>query len=318
MSATCALFGVSRQVYYRSIRRRQLREKKTTQALALVEKVRQRMPRLGTRKLSYLLSAELKPLGIGRDKLFAILRANHLLIAARRSYRTTTNSHHRFHKHPNQLSGLSVDGPEQVWVCDITYLGSRDQPAYLALITDAYSKKIMGYSVSEHLDTANCIQALRMAVSNRSYKNQPLIHHSDRGIQYCSDAYQQALAVKGISCSMTQSYDPYENAVAERVNGILKQEFELDSYRMAINQLRKVTEEAISIYNKERPHYSNHMCTPEQMHQQRQIKMKTYRRNPVIIEEESIALGTHNEAAGLGPAASTEMKNLSSKPVSVI
>lgn len=312
------MFGVSRQVYYRKVRSDQRKEKKAAAAVALVGQVRGRMPRLGTRKLSHVLGPELKSLGIGRDKLFTILRSNHLLIAPKRSYRITTDSHHRFRKHTNQLTHLSVTGPEQAWVSDITYLGDRDHPAYLALITDAYSKKIMGFSVSEHLDTANCVAALRMAVRGRSYKEQPLIHHSDRGIQYCSDAYQAALSKEGISCSMTTCYDPYENAVAERVNGILKQEFGLDAYRIPIGQLHLVTTETIGIYNNERPHYSNYMRTPAQMHEQRQIKMRTYRREPVLLEEEAIHLRSHNEAAGLGPAASMERRKLSSKPVSVI
>lgn len=144
-------------------------------------------------------------------------------------------------------------------------------------MTDAYSKKIVGYSVSAHLDTENCIKALRMANANRQYRTQKLIHHSDRGIQYCSNEYQQYLNRYRLSCSMTETYDPYQNAVAERVNGILKQEFAIDKYAVAIPILEKIVAESIRIYNRYRPHYSCHFKTPEQMHQQQIITIRTYK-----------------------------------------
>ena len=252
-------------------------QQKAESVTMLVRHVRQRMPRLGTRKLYHVLGDELKELAVGRDRLFRILRANHLLINPKRSYQVTTNSHHRFYKHQNKVENLAIVRPEQVWVADITYLGNRDHPCYLALVTDAYSKMIVGYSVSEHLDTANCTQALKMAISNRQYKTAPLIHHSDRGIQYCSDEYQELLDSKKINCSMTESYDPYQNAVAERVNGILKQEFMIDRCRAPVKVIRQVVKESIEIYNHERPHFSCHLYTPAQMHQQSKLPMKTYR-----------------------------------------
>lgn len=238
------------------------------------------MPRLGTRKLHYILSDELKELQVGRDRLFRILRSNHLLISPARSYHVTTNSHHRFRKHKNLVENIGVVRPEQVWVADITYLGSRSHPCYLALVTDAYSKMIVGYSVSEHLDTANCITALNMAVKARQYATEPLIHHSDRGFQYCSNEYQAALLSKKIGCSMTESYDPYQNAVAERVNGILKQEFMIDRCRAPVEVIKQLVSESIFIYNNERPHFSCHLKTPAQMHRQRTLTMKTYKQNP--------------------------------------
>lgn len=166
--------------------------------------------------------------------------------------------------------------PEQVWVSDITYLGNRNHPCYLSLITDAYSKMIVGYAVSNNLNTENCERALKMAVRNRKYKSEPLIHHSDRGIQYCSDAYQQSLLKYGIQCSMTESYDPYQNAIAERVNGILKQEFRIDDPCESLVLKNKIVAETIKIYNNERPHYSCFMKTPKQMHAQSEIIIKTY------------------------------------------
>ncbi len=155
-------------------------------------------------------------------------------------------------------------------VVGITYLGNRANPCYLSLITDAYSKMIVGHCVSD-----NCIKALMMAVKNRKYKT-VLIHHSDRGLQYFSDAYQQSLSKNGIRCSMTESYDPYQNAVAERVNGILKQEFMIDDQFEFLPVMKKIVRESIDIYNNERLQYSCFMKTPQQMHAQSEIKMRIY------------------------------------------
>lgn len=271
------MFGVSRQVYYRNIKSRDKRQNVAVSVLEQVRGVRTQMPQLGTRKLYHLLGSSLRKMSVGRDKLFLILRANHMLIVPKRSYHITTNSHHRFRKHKNLIDELEVSRPEQVWVSDITYLGNRENPSYLALVTDAYSKKIVGYHVSAHLDTDNCIKALKMAIAKREYKGKSLIHHSDRGIQYCSNEYQQVLKGNGISCSMTQSYDPYQNAVAERVNGILKQEFSIDKYNVELKVRRKMVADSIRIYNTKRPHYSCYMKTPEQMHLQQKARIRTYK-----------------------------------------
>ena len=207
------------------------------------------MPRLGGRKIYHLLRSEMNNLHVGRDKLFAILRANHLLIKPRKSYHVTTNSHHRFRKHKNIVSDLDITRPEHVWVSDITYLGRRNNHMYLSLITDAYSKKIMGYDLSNSLDTQGSINALKMACRNRLYPRQELIHHSDRGIQYCSNIYQRKLRKQNIITSMTESYDPYANAIAERVNGILKQEFLLEDINLDLKNMKAVIKEVIHIYN---------------------------------------------------------------------
>ena len=247
------------------------------QVVALVKEQRIAQPRLGTRKLYHILMPKLKALKVGRDKFFGILKANHLLIKPKRSYHVTTWSHHRFRKHPNLIKELDITKPEQVWVSDITYIGKRDKPCYLSLITDAYSKKIMGYDVSGSLSTQGCINALKMAHKNRKFKAESLIHHSDRGIQYCSDEYQYLLKKCNLKCSMTQNSDPYENAVAERINGILKQEFIIDRYHLELSLMKKLVAEAINKYNQIRPHWSNYMLTPSQMHLQNSIKMKTYK-----------------------------------------
>ena len=185
------------------------------------------MPRIGTRKLYYILEEELKQLGVGRDKLFSILKANHMQIIPKRSYHITIDSHHRFRKYKNIVAELPIVRPEQVWVSDITYIGNRTNPIYLALVTDAYSKKI---------------------VTKRNVK-----------------------------CSMTESYDPYANAVAERVNGILKQEFLGYDRKLNISIMKQLVKDSVRIYNDTRPHYSCHMLTPERMHKQRSIKMRTYK-----------------------------------------
>lgn len=209
--------------------------------------------------------------------LFRILKANHMLIEQRRQYHITTNSHHRFRKHKNLIDGLIPSQPEQVWVSDITYVGNRTNPMYLALVTDAYSKKIVGYDVSSSLDVSGSIRALKSAIKGRVFKQNELIHHSDRGLQYCSNQYQDLLRKAKISCSMTESYDPYANAVAERVNGILKQEFIGQAGRENLQIMTKLIRNSILVYNDIRPHYSCFMKTPNQMHKQNGFAIRTYK-----------------------------------------
>lgn len=212
------------------------------------------MPKLGTRKLYYMLEDKLSVLNVGRDKLFRILRANHMLIKPKRSYHITTDSHHRFRKHKNLVSTIEIEKPESVWVSDITYVGTRINPSYLALITDAYSKKIVGYDVSNSLSMDGSLRALEMAIKKRVYKTTPLIHHSDRGLQYCSNEYQKLLMGNDIKSSMTEKYDPYENAIAERINGILKQEFDITRSVKDLSLKKVLIKNAIAIYNEKRPH----------------------------------------------------------------
>ncbi len=268
---------MDRQVYYRKIKRRLSKQTKARQVVDMVLEIRTQMPRIGARKLYFLLSSDLKMLKIGRDRFIDILRANHLLIAPKRSYHITTNSHHRFRKHTNQVLDLEINRPEQVWVSDITYIGKREKPCYLSLITDAYSKKIVGYNVSDNLNTESSLAALRLAVKQRKNKDLVLIHHSDRGLQYCANEYQKLLSKNRIKPSMKQNSDPYENAVAERINGILKQEFSIDKYNKDLPIMKQIIKETVAIYNEKRPHYSNHMLTPNQMHQQNELKMRTYK-----------------------------------------
>ena len=276
--SACKLFGVNRQVYYRRNRSVSKRQATAAKVVGMVLDIRTQMPRIGTRKLYYLLEDPLKELSVGRDKLFSILKANHLTIKPKRSYRTTTNSHHRFHKHRNLVENMPLVRPEQLWVSDITYVGIRNKHNYLALVTDAYSKKVVGHDLSNSLGVDGTLRALKMAVKQRLYKEEPLIHHSDRGIQYCSDDYQKLLVKKQIKCSMTEKYDPYANAVAERVNGILKDEFQLEEYDVDTETMEKLVKDSVNIYNTKRPHYSCYMLTPEQMHRQKTVKIRTYKK----------------------------------------
>ena len=277
----CGLFGYDRQVYYRNLNRIEKYQHRAENVVTLVKSVRIKMPRLGVKKVYHILQKELNDIGVGRDKLFDILRANHLLIKPKRQYHKTTNSHHRFRKHKNLVKNIEVQRPEQIWVSDITYVGDRNSPKYLALVTDSYSKKIVGYDVSESLSVAGSARALKMAVKGRMYEDHKLIHHSDRGLQYCSDMYQELLKNNRLHCSMTEQYDPYENATAERINGILKQEFILGIKVDDIDLMKCLIEQSIKIYNEQRPHLSCHMHTPEYMHKQSDVVIKTYKRKRV-------------------------------------
>jgi IS1 family transposase len=274
----CNLFGIDRQVYYRKIKRRKDKQSNAFKVVAMVKDIRQSMPRIGSKKLYYILNNELKELKIGRDKFIDILRANHQLIVPKRSYHVTTNSHHRFRKHQNQILELQIQRPEQVWVSDITYIGKRENPYYLSLVIDAYSKKIMGFNVADNMNAESSLVALGNAVKQRKDKGLSLIHHSDRGLQYCSNEYQKLLNKSDINCSMTQNSDPYENVVADRINGILKQEFNIDKFNEKLPVIKLLVKNANEIYNQKRPHYSNYLLTPDQMYEQSKIVMRTYKR----------------------------------------
>jgi len=225
------------------------------------------MPRLGTRKLYFLLRSDIDALGIkiGRDALFDYLRSEHLLIKPKKNYTKTTDSKHWLRKYPNLMLGVKAQRPEQYFVSDITYIKSREKTHYLSLVTDAYSRKIMGFKLSDDMSTENVVQALHMAVLKRKTQ-QSLIHHSDRGLQYCSSLYQNALKENGILPSMTDGYDCYQNAMAERINGILKQEFLINKCNNG-KELKQLVKESINTYNNKRPHLSLNMKTPNFIHQ---------------------------------------------------
>ena len=202
---------------------------------------------------------------IGRDKFFEWLKSQDLLVRPKRSYVRTTQSGHRFRVYENLTRDLLLTAPNQLWVSDITYLRTWEGFCYLALITDAYSRKIVGYDVSDSLEMEGCVRALKLACQTASDLSQ-LIHHSDRGTQYCSTPYTQRLHQQGIKISMAATGNCYENALAERVNGILKDEFNLDITFRSKQQAMKAVHQSITIYNQYRPHWALHFKTPQHCH----------------------------------------------------
>ena len=263
---SCRLFGISRQSVYQHRAQCARRSDELSIVRDWVAEWRKLMPRLGTRKLYHYLKPKLEEHGIklGRDGLFAYLRANGLLVRPVKRYTKTTFSHHRFRKHPNRFADLKLVRPNQAYVSDITYVESDEGVHYLSLVTDAYSRKIVGHHLSLDMKTKNVVKAVKRAKQYR-FDEQALIHHSDRGSQYCSDEYQKELCKQGILPSMTDGYDCYQNALAERVNGILKQEFLLFRCR-TFAELKQLIDESVMIYNKWRPHLSLGMKTPNQVH----------------------------------------------------
>lgn len=207
----------------------------------------------------------MKRLDIGRDRLFDLLREYRLLVQNKRAYHKTTHSHHRFHRHPNLIKdGYKPDKPNQLWVADITYLPTKTGEAYLSLVTDAYSRKIVGYHVDDNLRTESVKKAFTKALRQKTTSD-TLIHHSDRGIQYCSAEYQRIHDAHKVKCSMTDGYDCYQNALAERVNGILKNEYLLHK-PTNLDEARKMVAELVTIYNHRRPHMALKYKTPDEVH----------------------------------------------------
>lgn len=239
---------------------------------------------LGGRNLHFLLQQEMKNQNIklGRDKFFDLMRANWLLVPKLRNFVRTTNSNHIFFKFPNLVLDKVPTGPEELWVSDITYIKLNGKHAYLALITDAYSKKIMGYKFATNMKASLTLGALEMALKNRKYPNKKLIHHSDRGFQYCWPIYTEFAQKNGLILSMTQQYDPYENALAERVNRTIKYDFGLNQIIPNKTIAQKMIKRAILVYNSKRPHESLKRRTPDSVHQTPNIPYRSYRKNKEI------------------------------------
>ena len=260
---TCQCFDMHRDAYYKFKIRKHKKETVAKQVLKLVKDERIEQPRVGTRKLYEALQAsfETNGLKIGRDKLFDILREHEMLVRRKKASCKTTDSYHRFHKYKNLVKDMVVTEPNQVWVADITYIRTINGFCYLALITDMYSRKIVGYDISDSLELAGCMRALKMALA-KARPADGLVHHSDRGIQYCSNQYVGELKKRNIKISMTEENHCYENAIAERVNGILKDEFYLDQTFFSKKAATKATDNAINIYNNKRLHLSLGYKTP--------------------------------------------------------
>lgn len=262
------LFGKTRHAYYDHLWRTKDDTLKSDLVLQLVHEIRQLLPRVGTRKLHFMINQKLSEhkLDIGRDYLFDLLEKYKLLIRHRKRKAITTNSNHWMRKYSNLIKELQLCRPEQLWVCDITYIRLINGFVYLSLITDAYSHKIVGYNLRKDLSAEGCLTALEMALLNRYYCHS-LIHHSDRGSQYCCKAYVDLLCEHNIAISMTENGDPYENAIAERLNGIIKDEFSLYSSQFGFEETAQLIEKSINAYNQLRPHESCDYLTPDQAHQ---------------------------------------------------
>ncbi len=263
----CDCFGMSRPGYYKHLNRS---EKKHLVEQVIVEMVleeRKQMPREGGKKLYRRLKPRLNqlPVRIGRDKFYNILKSNGLLVRKRKKYVKTTNSKHRFRVYENLIKDYEPSRPNSLWVSDITYLRVGKGFMYLALITDAYSRKIVGYDVSDSLELRGCLRALNKAIRQRN-GSKDLIHHSDRGIQYCSKAYTQLLEKNDIQISMAAQGNCYENAMAERMNGILKVEFLLDQHFQNKRIAKQAVKQAIKLYNERRLHMSIAYLTPQVKH----------------------------------------------------
>ncbi len=263
----CRLFGKTRQAFYDHSWRQAEDQMREALIVELVRSIRSSLPRLGGLKLLHLLRDDFAAhrVSIGRDTFFALLKKHDLLIRTKKRYAVTTWSNHPYKKWQDLAKGLTVNAPEQLWVSDITYLRTEGGFVYLSLITDAYSRKIVGYHLSEHLKAQGCLTALNKAIGSRTTKG-TLIHHSDRGIQYCCEPYVSLLQQNGINISVTQSGSPYDNAVAERVKGILKTELNLDKTFATYQAALPVVHRAIDAYNRLRPHLSIANLTPEQAH----------------------------------------------------
>ena len=260
MGSICSQFNITRQAYHKRHKKVFERFLAETDLLERIRKIRSRQPRTGGRKLHEMLNTQ--NIRIGRDRLFDLLRENRLLIRPRKKYVRTTHSYHRFRKYPNKIKDLVVDRPNQVFVADITYLETIEGSCYLALVTDLFSRKIVGYDLSRSLAAEGAQRALKMALTNVAEPDK-LIHHSDRGIQYCSYAYTDLLNDQDVQISMTEENHVYENAVAERVNGILKGEYMLDEKLRSFKIAKELVKETITIYNNERLHMSLNYQTPE-------------------------------------------------------
>ena len=247
----------------------------------MVMQIRKRMPETGTRKLLDHLKEKFvqNNIKMGRDALFDLLRYRGLFIRKTKRFHITTDSKHFFYKSPNLLYDLSITHAEQVFVADITYVKTDDGHCYLALVTDAYSRKIMGFSLENNMRVEMVKNALDMAHKNCIFNHQNIIHHSDRGIQYCCPDHSEFAESKGFILSTTQQYDPYENAIAERINGILKYEFGLKKTIKSLVIAQAMTKEAVEIYNNERTHWSLDLKTPQSVHLQYNIqKNKSYKK----------------------------------------
>lgn len=289
----CTVFGKTRQAWYYSKQQAKQLDMRDSLVIAMVKEIREEHPRIGTRKLYHLMEPRLKQhqIKLGRDKLFEILQRYGMLIRYRKRRAVTTNSNHPFYKWDNLIQHLKLTTSNQLWVSDITYIGLRGCFAYLSLVTDAFSRKVVGYALWPTLAAQGPINALQMALDQLAVKRSErnLIHHSDRGVQYCCTDYVQRLQASGLRISMSYNGDPYQNAIAERINGILKMEYGLSKTFDSIEKAREAVSSGVETYNGKRPHDSLGYLTPNQAHHLTGIikrNWKTYKRACIPNQDE--------------------------------
>lgn len=288
MLTLCRCLGITRQAYYQHFQQQTTLLLEEYLVIQEVLRIRQTQPVIGARKLYVLLQGFLleHQIKMGRDALFDLLAREKLLVRKHKRRIHTTQSYHRFKKYPDLRKDLRLEQINTLWVADITYLPTEQGFLYLSLISDAYSHLILGWAVAPSLETIHTLQALEMALTSLQVKIIPtLIHHSDRGVQYCSEAYVEKLLSHHIQISMTQDSNPTDNGIAERLNGILKQEF-LTHYQLQNQaQVEQVIRQVVVIYNQQRPHLSCGMCTPAQVHQHN-LKVENLWKKKAFVNQE--------------------------------
>lgn len=287
MEYICLLFGKSRQAWYDTIRRKEDRQMEEVLVLSMVKEIREEHKKIGTQKLHKMLEYDFLQhhIKIGRDKLNELLGEHGMLVRQGKFKPRTTDSNHPYRRYKNLVQDLVPTASCQLWASDITYIRTEMGFVYLSLITDCYSHKIVGWCLWPNLESKGVLNALEMALENNP-DHKGLIHHSDRGIQYCCHDYVKALENANISISMTENGDPYENAIAERVNGILKIEYDLYKTFPDFYQVQEQVKRAIELYNNSRPHMSCDMLTPNEAHKRTGILKKHWKKKEHKVAEE--------------------------------
>lgn len=268
----CEEHGITRQGYHAAQKRAQERETREREALELVKQERRSQPMIGTRKLYDLFEETFRRLKIGRDQLFDLLRRHGLLVQRKRRSIGTTHWWHTLRRYPNLVRDFTPKRPNELWVSDMTYIPVGDGFAYASIVTDAFSRKIVGFHLAPTLETTGPMKALRMALRSAD-STKGLIHHSDQGVQYCSKEYVGTLKKQGCRISMTGGGNPYENALAERVNGTLKNEYLLACGFNSLDDARRALAETVGLYNERRPHLSLAYEKPAEVHDRGYVRV---------------------------------------------
>ncbi len=304
INAMCKIMGRTKPAFYQKEKYKTKERIEDNIIVKKVKYIKNKLPMTGGKKLKYML--ERRKIHIGRDRLFNLLKKNKLLVRRRRKFARTTQSDHWYKKYRNTFRFLNVTKPEQAFVSDITYIRLKDNFCYLSLVTDAYSKRIMGSKLHRDLSRDGTVAALSEAIENRIYDH-PLLHHSDRGFQYCSHDYIETLKNSNIDISMTESGSPYDNAIAERVNGILKSELGLDTEFNDYEKALKAVELAVMRYNKNRPHLSCGFLTPNQAHKTKKPFLKLWKKK--VYRSKAANKSYSDEEAGPSEAKASEIGN---------